>query len=51
MTEPVSQVESDTEYVCQTCAMAVGADRVLVLTSTGQVFRHPDCHEFGKPMH
>lgn len=48
MTQPV---ESDTEYTCETCSTPVGADRVLVLTASGQVARHPDCHEFGKAMH
>jgi hypothetical protein len=48
VTEPV--IESDSEYQCETCGTPVGADRVLVLTASGQVARHPDCHEFGTPM-
>lgn len=51
MTDPTTAVESDTEYICDTCDTSVGADRVLVLTSTGQVARHPDCHEFGEARH
>lgn len=46
----MSNIETDTEYTCETCSTTVGADRVLVLTANGQVARHPDCHEFGKPM-
>jgi hypothetical protein len=38
-------------YTCDTCSTVVGADRVLVLGSSGQLARHPDCHEFGKAMH
>jgi ribosome-binding protein aMBF1 (putative translation factor) len=37
-------------YACDLCGKQVTGDRVLVLTSTGQVARHPDCHEFGKAM-
>jgi ribosome-binding protein aMBF1 (putative translation factor) len=38
-------------YICDLCGEQVTGDRVLVLTSTGQVGRHADCHEFGKAMH
>lgn len=44
---PGSKLES---YTCETCGTEVGPERVLVLTADGQIARHPDCHEFGKPM-
>lgn len=37
-------------YTCALCDTEVGAERVLVLTESGQAAHHPDCHEFGKAM-
>jgi hypothetical protein len=41
--------QTEESYTCELCGKQVGAERVLLLTSQGQVARHPDCHEFDRP--
>jgi hypothetical protein len=46
----VTQPDQGESYTCDLCGKQVRAERVLVLTSAGQVGRHPDCHAFGRAM-